>query len=300
MDKLFWKVLNWNVRGTNDPEKWPIIMSKIKESGCHVICFQETKREFIDLQSLRNFCPRNFDSFAFAPSVGRSGGVVTIWDSNVFSGRYVFQNRYAVSVELQSTKTDTFWTLTNVYAPCQDNEQLVFLHWLNSLVIPDDENWLLMGDFNLIRSPQDRNKAGGNINEMLLFNEAISNLGLVDIPLKGRKFTWSNMQNSPLLQRLDWFFSSVAWTTSFPNTMATPLAMTTSDHVPCVISIQTSIPKSTVFRFENSWLDMPDFLATVESSWTQSIHYADAAKRITAKFKVLRKELKNGSILSPL
>jgi hypothetical protein len=170
--------------------------------------------------------------------------------------------------------------------------QLVFLHWLNSLVIPDDENWLLMGDFNLIRSPQDRNKAGGNINEMLLFNEAISNLGLVDIPLKGRKFTWSNMQNSPLLQRLDWFFSSVAWTTSFPNTMATPLAMTTSDHVPCVISIQTSIPKSTVFRFENSWLDMPDFLATVESSWTQSIHYADAAKRITAKFKVLRKELK--------
>jgi hypothetical protein len=106
-------------------------------------------------------------------------------------------------VELQSTKTDTFWTLNNVYAPCQDNEQLVFLHWLNSLVIPDDENWLLMGDFNLIRSPQDRNKAGGNINEMLLFNEAISNLGLVDIPLKGRKFTWSNMQNSPLLQRLD-------------------------------------------------------------------------------------------------
>jgi hypothetical protein len=82
--------------------------------------------------------------------------------------------------------------------------------------------------------------------------------------------------------------------------MATPLAMTTSDHVPCVISIQTSIPKSTVFRFENSWLDMPDFLATVESSWTKSIHYADAAKRITAKFKVLRKELKkwNHSISS--
>jgi exonuclease III len=126
MDKLFWKVLNWNIRGTNDPEKWPIIMNKIKEKGCHVICFQKTKTENIDLQILRNFYPRNFDSFAFAPSIGRSGGLVTIWDSNVFSGRCVFQNRYAVSVELQSTKTDTYWTLTNVYAPCQDNEQLFF------------------------------------------------------------------------------------------------------------------------------------------------------------------------------
>jgi hypothetical protein len=152
-----------------------------------------------------------------------------------------------------------------------------------------------VGDFNLIRSPQDRNRDGGNVNEMLLFNEEISNLGLVDIPLKGRKYTLSNMQDSPLLQRLDWFFTSVAWSTTFPNTMALPLAMTTSDHVPCVISIQTSIPKSVIFRFENRWLQHPDFLTTVENTWNQSIHYADAAKRITAKFKILRKELKKWS-----
>jgi hypothetical protein len=63
---------------------------------------------------------------------------------------------------------------------------------------------------------------------MILFNEAINNLGLVDIPLKGRKFTWSNMQDSPLLQRLDWFFTFLAWSTTFPNTIALPLAMTTS------------------------------------------------------------------------
>jgi hypothetical protein len=91
---------------------------------------------------------------------------------------------------------------------------------------------------------------------------------------------------------LDWFFSSLAWTTNFPNTIALPLAMTTYDHVPCVISIETAIPKSTVSRFENAWLDMDGFLPLVELSWTHSIHYADAAKRITAKFKILRKNLK--------
>jgi hypothetical protein len=43
-------------------------------------------------------------------------------------------------------------------------------------------------------------------------------------------------------------------------------------------------------------LQHPDFLTTVENTWNQSIHYADAAKRITDKFKILRKELKKWSI----
>jgi hypothetical protein len=63
----------------------------------------------------------------------------------------------------------------------------------------DDTDWIVMGDFNFIRNPNDRNKPGGDVNDMLLFNDAISNLGLVELPLKGRKFTWSNMQKEPLL-----------------------------------------------------------------------------------------------------
>jgi hypothetical protein len=38
---------------------------------------------------------------------------------------------------------------------------------------------------------------------MLLFNRIISQLDLVEIPLKGRAFTWSNMQDNPLLEKLD-------------------------------------------------------------------------------------------------
>jgi hypothetical protein len=53
--------------------------------------------------------------------------------------------------------------------------------------MPNDTDWLIMGDFNFIRNPNDRNKPGGNITEMLQFNEAISNLGLVEIPFKGKK-----------------------------------------------------------------------------------------------------------------
>ena len=46
-----------------------------------------------------------------------------------------------------------------------------------------------MGDFNFMRAPSDRNRPGGDVNEMLMFNEAISNQGLVELPLHGRKFS---------------------------------------------------------------------------------------------------------------
>jgi hypothetical protein len=54
---------------------------------------------------------------------------------------------------------------------------------MKGIQIPDEVDWLLLGDFNLFRKPEDRNRDGGNLNEMLLFNEAISSLGLNEIVL---------------------------------------------------------------------------------------------------------------------
>jgi hypothetical protein len=76
----------------------------------------------------------------------------------------------------------------------------------------------ILGDFNFYISLSDRNKDGGNMNDIMIFNEIINNLGLMEIPLKGRKFTWSNMQNEPLLEQIDWVFTSVNWTSVYPNT----------------------------------------------------------------------------------
>jgi len=96
--------------------------------------------------------------------------------------------------------------------------------------MPEEVSWLIVGDFNLIRRPEDRNREGGDIQEMFLFNEAIGSLGLIEIPLHGRRFTWTNKQTEPLLERFDWFFSLASWTLKYPNTTAKSLTMVTSDH----------------------------------------------------------------------
>jgi len=88
------------------------------------------------------------------------------------------------------------------------------------------------------------------MNDIMIFNEIISNLGLLEIPLKGRKYTWSNMQDDPLLEQIDWVFTSANWISVYPDTLLLPLARPTSDHIPCKIQIGNNIPNAQVFRFE--------------------------------------------------
>jgi hypothetical protein len=95
-----------------------------------------------------------------------------------------------------------------------------------------------------------------------------------------------------LLEQLDWFFTSLHWTTSYPSTIVTTQGKPTSDHIPCVITIQTTIPGSKIFRFENFWVAHPGFLATVAASWNKPTHKPNSAANINAKFKRLRYDLK--------
>jgi hypothetical protein len=110
-----------------------------------------------------------------------------------------------------------------------------------------------MGDFNFYRSTANRNRPRGNTNDMMLFNDIIHHLSITKLPIKGRGFTWSNMQDQPLMQQLDWFFTTPNWTMSCANTIVLPLEKSTSDHTPCRIQIGTQIPKASLFRFEMVW-----------------------------------------------
>jgi hypothetical protein len=165
--------------------------------------------------------------------------------------------------------------------------------------MPIETKWLIVGDFNLLRAPENRNKPGGSVTEMFAFNAAISKLSLVELPLKGCKFTWTNKQEDPLLERLDWFFCSNAWMASFPNSWATGLSRDTSDHTPCLISATTRVPKPHIFRFENFWLQHPDFSAILQHGWNLPTQQSDKAKNINAKFKNLRRVLRAWKLQLP-
>ena len=123
-----------------------------------------------------------------------------MWCSTVFNGRLVQITDFGIIIEFTLVHNGESWTLVSVYGLCHGQKREDFVSWLYNLQIPVMSNWLPLGDFNFIRSEENRNKTGGNVNEMFLFNDIIGHLGLVELPLKGRAFTWSNMQEQPLLE----------------------------------------------------------------------------------------------------
>jgi exonuclease III len=195
-----WNILCWNVRGINDKFKWEAIRNKIDECSANIFCLQETKRESFDLFFIRKFAPKRFDRFEFCPYVGASGGILVCWASSHFSGSIIEKQPFAIKLVMSSTHNLISWTLVVVYGPCRQPARDIFINWLFSQTFNDDDLWLIMGDFNFYRSSENRNKAGGNFNDSVIFNNIISHLGLIELPLKGRSFTWSNMQVCPLLE----------------------------------------------------------------------------------------------------
>jgi endonuclease/exonuclease/phosphatase family metal-dependent hydrolase len=133
-------------------------------------------------------------------------------------------------VEFISKLIGQKWILTNIYAPCTADGKLDFLSWFKNIGMPDSQSWIIMGDFNLIRKPENRNKAGGDNSMMMAFNDAIRKLEIIELPLYGQEFAWTNKQQHPLLERLDWFFVSHAWSLEFPGTLVQTL---TRDFRPC-------------------------------------------------------------------
>ena len=292
MNNRAWNILCWNVRGVNDKEKWDPIRNKIDESDANIFCLQETKKEFFYLQFTRKFAPKKFDIFDYCPSIGASGGILVCWVSQIFSVVTLEKHHFAIRLSITSAHIMESWTLVVVYGPCRQPARNVFVNWLNGLYIDDDDLWLLMGDFNFYRSEENRNRPGGNFEDSLVFNSIISQLGLIELPLKGRSYTWSNMQETPLLEQIDWFFTSVAWTSQYPHTMVLPLARITSDHLPCKVQIGTRIPKSNIFRFENFWFSHPGCMDQITNAWQSPAISTNSAHVINAKFKLLRRILK--------
>lgn len=87
---------------------------------------------------------------------------------------------------------------------------LHFAHWFYNLDTTDFDEWMLVGDFNYIIIVEDRNKTGGSVSDRMVFNNIIQDLDVVDVPFEGRHYTWSNMQDDPLLEKLDWVFISTS------------------------------------------------------------------------------------------
>ena len=78
------RLLSWNVRVLNNPQKREVCKNLLKDWKCDIVCFQETKESSTDAAFVRSLWRSPFIDWAVLDVVQASGGVLLIWDKRVF------------------------------------------------------------------------------------------------------------------------------------------------------------------------------------------------------------------------
>jgi hypothetical protein len=96
------------------------------------------------------------------------------------------------------------------------------------------------------------------------FRRLIDDLGLKDIPLHCRRFTWSNHEANPTLVRLDRAFCTAESDSLYPNVLLQSAALEDSDHCPLLLGLNDVKPGRKRFHFEAFWPKIDGFLEAVQ------------------------------------
>jgi hypothetical protein len=221
-------LLNWNLHG-----QCPCYAQRLARYGldnpCHtVVCIQETKLCQIDERLVIEMLgPKFCDNFSFLPSIGMSGGILIAASEDHFKLISSQCTNYTLTVRIQMLNDGTEWSLTGVYGLQLESDKLIFLEELKALKHDVQEEWPLSDDFNLIYMADDKSNARLNRRMMGKLKAILDELELKELPLHGRKFTWTGHQNSQNSQsqstpaitmtRIDRLLSSKAWEEFFPT-----------------------------------------------------------------------------------
>ena len=104
-------------------------------------------------------------------------------------------DNHSVLVQFSSRNNHPWW-LTCVYGPQGTEQKIEFLQEPKDIRQACLGPWTIAGDYNRIYREED--KSNDNFNRAMMghFRRLINDLGLKEIPLHGRKFTWTNNQVS--------------------------------------------------------------------------------------------------------
>lgn len=142
--------------------------------------------------------------------------MITIWDKDFVEVIDSLVGDYTLSISCIN-KADNFeWVLTNVYGPNKPIERDDFWMKLDNASRLWDLPWCLGGDFNVILKCDEKKGCNKITKSMRYFANFIYTHDLIDLPMKGARYTWSNRQSNPVMFSLDRFLLSPSFEAHFP------------------------------------------------------------------------------------
>ncbi|XP_071728379.1 uncharacterized protein [Rutidosis leptorrhynchoides] len=90
----------------------------------------------------------NGHKFAVKNSKGNLGGILTVWDTKIFTANHFVERESFIAVKGKWKSAGTDLILINIYGPHTDEGKKKMWDELNDVMSNDNSMWILMGDFN--------------------------------------------------------------------------------------------------------------------------------------------------------
>ena len=191
----------WNSRGLSDPEKKLAIIEAIKDYKLGFVGLQETRKSVYSRVLLESLSGASNFAWFGSPSRGFAGGVLLGINKEMFDileGDFGF---YYVRCLVRHKISGESWNIVSVYGPPHDKDKQVFLIELVHVLHANTLTYVVGGGVNIIRKSSDCNRPRRLSKWSTLFNDVINNKELKELELTGRKYTWSNNQEIPVMAK---------------------------------------------------------------------------------------------------
>jgi hypothetical protein len=114
------KIVSWNTRGLGGLEKRKEGRKLVGDLRPSILCLQETKLQACDVSLCSSLWGNSPHDFSYRPSVGASGGILTLWDSSEVEVWSSESRDHVLWCHGRFTTSGEECFVANVYAPCED------------------------------------------------------------------------------------------------------------------------------------------------------------------------------------
>lgn len=283
------RIGTWNIRGLNHPTKMLALRRFIRGNKLSICGVMEVKMEEFKFDAFLRRSYRNW-RFVHNFSVLDNQRLLVMWDPILVDVQPLMILEQCIHLRVVCKATGTQFFCTYVYGLYTVVTRRGLWEALREFGVGLTDPWMVLGDFNAIRSLND--KLGGvELSRYFLqdLDDTCTACCLTDSPSFGPWHTWRGPDR--ILAKLDRvlindYWSSLSCTAYFLGFQSR------MDHRACYVDLFRSTPTGIrPFRFQNMWTNHPDCRSIVETCWSVDIP-GYAQYRLAVKLKSLKAPLR--------
>ncbi|XP_057432300.1 uncharacterized protein LOC130725057 [Lotus japonicus] len=271
-------------------EKRRAVIDALMKLKPELALLQETKLDSTRIKTLESFAKAVRMESVFIPTTGSVGGLITLWNSAIFTMESVSKNDRFIGLLVKSLKDSLLLFIVNVYGPNVDSERYGFFNLLTEALNVNNCCTILGRDFNAILNEGERTGTQGGVETC--FSEFVAGSNLIDLPLQNDKCTWYSSRLGGIWSRLDRWLVCEEAINKFEGICQSVENWELSDHRPIILTLGAINFGPKPFLFYNHWLLDKEFEQLVSQWWCSATVVGWSAYVLQQKLKGLKSVIK--------